>query len=216
MIRVHPPTHLQPLLALVLLAAFAGCREPRISVYRAPKEQLPAMPTAGATASAPSAPEAAAGTSGVPAASTGAPLAWTAPAHWREKPAAPPRRATFAVPGPAGIEADLSVTSFPGDVGGLLANVNRWRGQVALPPTTAADLPASATPLAGAALPLTLVDLTGPAIAGAASGILGGIVPVGGETWFFKLSGPRTVLDHERAAFVAFLQTIRASAATTP
>ena len=36
---------------------------------------------------------------------------------------------------------DISITSSPGDVGGLLANVNRWIGQIDLPPINDASLP---------------------------------------------------------------------------
>ena len=50
---------------------------------------------------------------------------------WVVKPPAPMRKATFGVPA-GSAEADLSITAFPGDVGGELANINRWRGQVGL------------------------------------------------------------------------------------
>ena len=33
-------------------------------------------------------------------------------------------------------EDNVSIASFPGDVGGILQNVNRWRRQLSLPPTT--------------------------------------------------------------------------------
>lgn len=47
------------------------------------------------------------------------------------------RIATYkAPPGPV----EVSVTRFPGRVGGELANINRWRGQLGLTPIEAADL----------------------------------------------------------------------------
>jgi cysteinyl-tRNA synthetase len=39
-------------------------------------------------------------------------------------------------------EAEVAVTVFPGTVGGLTANVNRWRGQIGLPPASEADIQA--------------------------------------------------------------------------
>ena len=45
------------------------------------------------------------------------------------------RLASHKVSDEDGNEIDFSITSFPGDVGGLLANVNRWLGQIGLPPT---------------------------------------------------------------------------------
>ena len=44
------------------------------------------------------------------------------------------RRGSYSITDDRNNEADLSITAFPGDVGGELANVNRWRGQVGLEP----------------------------------------------------------------------------------
>ena len=78
----------------------------------------------------------------------GGDLVWTAPASWQSRPASAMRKATFIIPGASAAEqAELAVTAFPGDVGGNLANVNRWRGQIQLPPIDAAALPAALTHL---------------------------------------------------------------------
>jgi len=45
------------------------------------------------------------------------------------------RRGSYAVSGAEGA-GDVSITAFPGDVGGNLANVNRWRGQLQLAPVS--------------------------------------------------------------------------------
>lgn len=66
---------------------------------------------------------------------------WQLPAGWSESPARPPmRHATLMIDDPEGA-IEVAITRFPGDVGGMLANVNRWRGQVGLGPVTEADLP---------------------------------------------------------------------------
>lgn len=49
------------------------------------------------------------------------------------------RLATYEMQGPSG-PIEVAISRFPGDVGGMLANVNRWRGQVGLPPTTESEL----------------------------------------------------------------------------
>jgi hypothetical protein len=136
-------------------------------------------------------------------------LKWTAPAHWQEKPATAMRKATYIVPGAGGASAELAVTAFPGDVGGELANVNRWRGQLQLPPLVADGLPAAVSRIPINDLTITLVDLTG----GPAENpqrLLGAIVPHGGSTWFFKLTGPAALVTAEQPAFRAFLQTLSA------
>lgn len=49
------------------------------------------------------------------------------------------RLATFIVPTEAG-DQEVAVTRFPGQVGGVLANINRWRGQMGLQPITEPQL----------------------------------------------------------------------------
>ena len=132
-----------------LLLLLSGCKDRAITSYRAPKDPAitPPAPAAGMANTndlprdhPPIGPAAAPGAAGdnsmaataVPTGSNS--LTWTAPAGWTAMPDRPMRKATFAVKGADGAAADLSITSFPGDTGGLLANLNRWRGQVGLPP----------------------------------------------------------------------------------
>ena len=119
------------------------------------------------------------------------------------------RKATYTIAGD-GAEADLSITAFPGDVGGELANVNRWRGQVGLGDLTAAQLAGATQHFDANGLHLTVVDYPGQGAA-AAQRLLGAIVPVGSETWFFKLLGPAALVGREREAFMEFLKSIRKS-----
>jgi hypothetical protein len=136
-------------------------------------------------------------------------LKWTAPAHWVSKPATAMRKATYVIPGDAGATAELSVTAFPGAVGGELANVNRWRGQLQLSPLAEADLPGTLSHLTVNGLSVTLVDLSGGP-AEKPQRMLGAIVPSNGSNWFFKLTGPSSVVAAEKPAFLTFLQTLQA------
>jgi hypothetical protein len=133
---------------------------------------------------------------------TGQALVWTAPASWTPKPGSAMRKGSYAISGPEGA-GDLSITAFPGDVGGNLANVNRWRGQLQLPPVT--DLTDAVQPLAANGLNLLVFDA-----ANSGSRILGAIVPRTGETWFFKLTGPDALVAREKPAFLDFLRTVKA------
>lgn len=131
-------------------------------------------------------------------------LKWSAPDQWQSQPAAGMRKATYQVTGEDGAAAELAVTAFPGDVGGELANVNRWRGQMQLPPLTDAELPAAITRLTSDGLQIAVVDFNS-----ANQRLLGAIVPVGDVTWFFKFTGPPTLIEREKPAFFAFLQTLQ-------
>jgi hypothetical protein len=206
---------LSALAALTLL--FVACRDPKVTAYRVPKEKEPEASAAEPNrdpASGPNVPTTpAAGTNANMAATpvataTGAGLTWTAPATWKTKAASAMRKGSYAI-GEAGAEADLSITAFPGDVGGELANINRWRGQVSLPPLIEADVPAAVTRLTENGLPITIVDCAGTGAN--AQRVLGAIVPFAGATWFFKLLGPDAVVAKARPEFLAFIKTVKAA-----
>ena len=200
---------LLPLAAIALLG-LTSCRDSKITTYRVPKEKTPAMPAAPAAAA--NAPGATMANTAVTTAN-GPGLTWSAPAHWTAKAASAMRKGSYAITADSGETADLSITAFPGDVGGDLANVNRWRGQIQLPPLAAAELSGATAHLDVNGLHLTTVDFTGGPTA-KPQRVLGAIIPVGNATWFFKLSGPAALVGREQAAFATFLQTIRASSAT--
>ncbi len=210
-----------PLALLAPALLLTACSKPAIESYRAPKDAAPpaaapAMAAAAAPkASAPTAPTPAAPTGGTmantPVATASGPgLAWTAPAAWIAKTGSAMRKGSYAIKGDGG-EGDLSITAFPGDVGGDLANINRWRGQISLPPIGAGDLAAAIQRLERNGLKMGVVDLGGAAGTGAQR-ILGAMVPHAGSTWFFKLIGPDALVAQEKAAFMAFLDTVKPSA----
>jgi hypothetical protein len=205
------PTHRRLFVFCMLTLAFAGCREAQVTSYRVPKEKDPELPAAAANAAAnPGDPAGAAMANTPVATASGAGLTWVAPAHWKAKPASAMRKGSFAVPGEGGVDADLSITAFPGDVGGDLANLNRWRGQIQLPPIAAAEFGSATQHVDLNGLHLTVVDIAGTGAN--AQRILGAMIPFGGATWFIKLLGPDAVVAREKAAFTAFLATVKPSA----
>jgi hypothetical protein len=103
-----------------------------------------------------------------------------------------------------GGKAEITVMTFPGDVGGLLANVKRWRGQAGLSPVDAAGLAKATEQVSVSGTPATLVEAIG-----AANGSLSVYHPADGLTWFYKMSGPSDVVTAEKGAFMEFVQSIR-------
>lgn len=189
------PSICATLLTLLLLGA---CRDREITTYRAPKDPMPAsLPSAvpGGDTMANTA---------VPTGSDS--LMWTAPAHWIVKPASAMRKGSYAIRDGVA-EADLSITAFPGDTGGLLANLNRWRGQISLPPLAPDELDAYREHADIGALHADIVDFAGTAN-GVPTRLLGAVVPLAGETWFFKLMGPDALVAREKTAFREFLKTV--------
>ncbi|HYC71459.1 MAG TPA: hypothetical protein VEB66_09655 [Opitutaceae bacterium] len=116
------------------------------------------------------------------------------------------RKGSYALKGSGG-DADLAITAFPGDTGGLEANLNRWRGQVGLGPQAGAELTGPLQRVSANGLEITIADYSGPA----GTRLVGAIVPFKGNTWFFKLMGPEATVAAAKPAFVEFLQTIQAA-----
>lgn len=198
-------------LSVVCAVLLAGCKDREIVAYRAPKDPPPAMPgSAAANAGVPATPGAggnnAMANTAVPTGSDA--LAWSAPAHWVAKAPGAMRKGSFAIKGTNGPDADLSITAFPGDTGGLLANLNRWRGQLALPPLAAGDLDGAVQHFDGTGLHFDVVDFAGTAN-GAPTRTLGAVLSRAGETWFFKLMGPDALVAAEKPAFLEFLRSVK-------
>ncbi|TBR26358.1 hypothetical protein EPO15_00275 [bacterium] len=204
--------------ALLVLSS-AACKKDEIQVYKVAKSSdvpaptaAPAMPPAATPAGLPDGhpPVGSAGGMGTlppelsqMAVASPLALSWKAPAGWTEKAGAGMRRATFVVPGSAG-PADLSVISLPGDAGGDLPNVNRWRGQIGLPAWDEASFKKGAVKVPSKAGTFTLVDLSGGGQRMAAA-----MLTRNEETWFFKLLGPDATVGAALPAFRGFLAGIK-------
>jgi hypothetical protein len=107
----------------------AACGDEQIQEHEVAKGVEPIVPS-----EAPAHPEQA------PAPEVDPDSPWVVPEGWSPVPGERPMRlATFEIPDPAGA-IEVAVTRFPGDVGGVLANINRWRGQMGLGPVSEAEL----------------------------------------------------------------------------
>lgn len=136
---------------------------------------------------------------------------WDIPTSWQAQPASSMLLARFAITDQELGKAEVTVSSFPGDVGGLLANVNRWRNQLGLAPVSEADLTKVTTPLDLNGVKATLVEIenkkngTGPQ----SNRLIVAVVAREGHTWFFKMMGDDRVIVKEKAAFLKFVQSVR-------
>jgi hypothetical protein len=130
-------------------------------------------------------------------------LAWSAPDSWQSKPNGAMRKASYSVH----TQGDFSIIAFPGQAGGELANINRWRSQVQLPPLTQDQMASEVTKINNGNLNFTVVDFIGRSDAGPTR-LLGAILPFGGQSYFFKLIGPDTVISEARPEFMVFIQSV--------
>jgi len=126
---------------------------------------------------------------------------WTVPGSWEEKAPTSMRLGNFTA---SNGQAKITVTTFPGEVGGLLLNVNRWRGESGLPPVDADGLMDVTQQITVSGTPATLVEAMGEKTASYSV-----FHPIGDATWFYKISGPSAAVTPEKPAFTAFLESIK-------
>ena len=195
-------------LALILFAAallcLSACDRAQPTTYKIPKEvraaTLPMPDTDTLSATAPSNMEVLPGMQ--EAANKAGEIGYTKPAGWQEVAASGIRKANFKVADESG-SAEITVLTFPGDVGGRLANINRWRGQIGLADAALDDLPAYTVGIDIANHRALYVRLEGEA-----QSILGALLPFHGNTWFFKMLGDTDTVLANETAMQNFLSSI--------
>lgn len=137
---------------------------------------------------------------------------WKIPKNWEEQPTRAMRKASFLVRGPNHTQADISITSLSGSAGGVLANVNRWRTQINLPPLTEKTLPNQIRHIPLREQQILWVNMLGTqSLSGKTERvrILAAILPHHHETWFFKITGDDSLVSSQEKTFLDFLKTIR-------
>jgi hypothetical protein len=192
-----------PLWIASLALVLAGCRKEDINAFSVPKETPPAAhtkPTALQPGTAPS-----------PAS-----LHWTTPAGWEEQAASGMRVGSFAV-NKDGKHADISIIPLVGISGSELDNVNRWRGQVGLPPLEGTKLSENGEKVTIGSTPASLYDMAGTdAQTQQPTRIVASILAAEGTTWFFKMIGADDLVEKEKPNFKAFLQSVQRQSVQSP
>jgi hypothetical protein len=132
---------------------------------------------------------------------------WTIPAGWQEGELAQFLVAKYVITGADGAQAAVNVSSLAGAGGGLLANVNRWRAQLSLEPVAEADL-ANLPTLDASGGKATLVEFSGTN-GGKSARLVGIVLPLGGQTWFYKLMGDENIVAQQKDALLQFVQSAK-------
>ncbi len=138
----------------------------------------------------------------VPPSTLGHQPTWEAPDHWQRKPTTSIRMGNYVVSGESGESLDFSITSFPGDVGGILANVNRWLGQVGMDATDESGLSRYMSDRMIDEKPAKLVIAESNDQA-----LYAAILFHEGRSWFLKLMGDRNLARSEKKNFIGLLDS---------
>ena len=137
-------------------------------------------------------------------------LTYEVPATWKSKPPSTFRFASFDVT-EDGRKAEVSLSVFSTnrpEMGKLLPNVNRWRGELSLPPATETELPEQTTELQIPAGPATIFTATGTR-QGAPASTLAAMLVRGDWVWFVKIQGDATLVSKQRPVFEEFLKSLK-------
>ena len=188
----------RPVLALALAASsLAACQRDQISYARVPKESAAVQPASMAgMGEAEVPPPAAPGAGGT--------LKWNLPQGWTQSLGGSMRYATLK-PSVAG-HLEATVVVLPGPAGGELANVNRWRNQIGLPPIDDAALSGLRQTLKSQAGTVSLYDFTSDGEKKTRT--IAGFTMVDGNSWFVKLSGDAEPVNAARADFIHLLESL--------
>jgi hypothetical protein len=178
------------------IAAAHGQASPQLPAAHPPIGKGPARPAA--------ADNAAAGAATIPGVSS-----MKLPDGWRIDPnARPMRSATILVPGKdGGPPAEIVVSRLGAQFGGKQANLDRWRGQVGLPPGE--DSKAEEMTLEQG--PGLVYDFQGPEAAGnkrMRQFVFQTNFPNAPSTWFFRLIGPHDTVTAAKPAFDSFVRSL--------
>ena len=174
----------------VIYLSLIGCKKEEIKVYIIPKERPKnelALPQKNKS------------------------LNWKKPNHWIQKPKSGMRLASFTINNKQDKTAEVSITSFPGSVGSLEANINRWRGQLGLEPANESELGKSYSKIIVNDKNIVLVEIASKSLVMQErfkGRMIVAIVHEKNEIYFFKLIGVDELVLQERASFLSFLESI--------
>ena len=127
---------------------------------------------------------------------------WEAPAHWERRASTQMRIGNYAVTNDAGQTLDFSITSFPGQVGGILANVNRWLGQLGIEQTDEEGLKQYLSDRTVDEKPAKLVLAESEDQA-----LYAAILFHKDRSWFLKLMGDRALAQDEKENFLGLVDS---------
>ena len=138
-------------------------------------------------------------------ASATAPFSAKTPSHWQVQPAGNMLLAKYLIQQGPDVKAEITVSSFPGTVGGVFANVNRWRGQIGLSPIQESELAKATNMVVMGKSTAVIVDIKNDA---QKLGMVAASVSKSGNTWFYKLSGNAELVSKEKTNFVQWVTTV--------
>lgn len=184
-----------PLAMLSLLCA--GCEREQIRAYTVPKDK----PAAGVAVR--------------PRPITRPQLEWKLPPGWQETGSGQMSIAGFSITGPAGQQAEVSITPLPPMKGREAMIVNMWREQAGLEPLSDEESQKQFQPVDVGGEQGLLFELNGGTSNAPQRRIITAMVHQPDSSLFYKLSGDAALVEAQKPVFLSFLKSIQAKSPTT-
>ena len=185
---------------IILPLILVACKpEPKVSTYEVKSEKAPVSTKAKAEPA--TTPSAMIGDANMQAevATFGEPKWGSIPSSWIASPPNPMRKGSWTISSKEGGKAEITITVFPGDVGGDAANVNRWRGQLGLEKVSEEKIKSGQSSLAVGNLSGRVYQITS---SDGNKSTLAVILPKNNASWFFKFTGDTAIVTAERDGFL--------------
>ncbi|MBI1747874.1 MAG: hypothetical protein HYR55_15000 [Acidobacteria bacterium] len=167
---------------VLLLGLVVSCQDDKIRHYKVSKLEAPALRQAHGHSA----------------------LRYTVPEGWQEEANPEGMRAAAFKMVDGNQTIEITIVPLSGSAGGLFQNVNRWRGQVGLDPIREDELTQQIKQIDIAGTRASYIDLGGPE-----QRILAVVLVRNDQTWFFKLQGPADLVERQKAAFEAFVRSVK-------
>jgi len=184
--------------SLLFCLLLSGCDDStgKVTVYNIPKEYSKAvMPSAPPNTKQP------VSTQSIVTAQ------WSAPENWEETDPGAMRKAKWNLTSADNHHAEVTVADFPGDVGGELANVNRWRRQLGLSAITQKDLDSQRKTIEiNDSLDAVYFHLKNK---DSEQSTVAAIIKVEDHSYFLKMMGDSTTVDEKEEEFLKFMLTFK-------
>jgi len=132
------------------------------------------------------------------------------PAEWKPgRTSGGVRLAAYNIEENGVLAAEVTVTPLPVHSGDLAANVDRWRGELKLPPSKPDELKNETKSLVIDGEAADYVHLVGPEDASPREATLGVILRRPDRVWFFKLRGKPEIVEREKQRFEEFVKSVK-------
>ena len=165
-----------------------ACSRDDIETYQVPKE-APAAPAVQMQAPQPA------------TSNDGVPFTAEMPDTWTEKPGAGMRIVSYSIEGSS---IDFYLISL--SMGDVTSNVNRWRGQIGLPPATPEQIASGLQPFQVDDHAVDYIELYNP---DSGKGIIAAIMDLAPNYWYFTAKGSVEELQANAADIKTFLESMK-------